>query len=135
MKDPPVQTSGFAALGRLLLALLFVLSGLGKIAAPGATQAYIAAVGLPLPWVVYGIAVVVEVGFGAALLVGFQARVAAAGLAVFTLAAAVLFHSNLADQNTFIHFVKNIAITGGLLQVVAFGAGALSLDARRLRTA
>jgi len=55
----------------------------------------------------------------------------AAALALFTLATALLFHVNLADQNQFIHFFKNLAITGGLLQVVAFGAPRLSLDSRR----
>jgi putative oxidoreductase len=72
------------------------------------------------------------IGAGLALLVGFHTRVAAVTLAVFTLATAVLFHNHLADQNTFIHFLKNLAITGGLLQVAAFGSGPLSVDARRL---
>jgi putative oxidoreductase len=127
-----MQTSAFSDLGRVLLALLFVVAGFGKIAAPAATQAYIAAVGLPLPLLGYIIAVVVEIGAGLALLVGFQTRVTAVALAVFTLATAVLFHNHLADQNTFIHFMKNLAITGGLLQVAAFGSGPLSVDARRL---
>ena len=56
-------------------------------------------------------------------------------IAIFTLATALFFHNNFADQNQMIHFLKNVAIVGGLLQVAAFGAGALSLDARRLRTA
>lgn len=68
---------------------------------------------------------------GLTLLVGFQTRIAAGALAFFTLAAAVLFHNNVADQNQMIHFLKNIAITGGLLQVIAFGAGAFSFDNRR----
>jgi putative oxidoreductase len=127
-----MQTSTFSDIGRVLLALLFLVAGFGKIAAPAATQAYIAAVGLPLPLLGYILAVVVEVGAGLALLVGFQTRAAAVVLAVFTLATAVLFHNNLADQNTFIHFLKNLAIAGGLLQVAAFGSGRLSVDARRL---
>jgi putative oxidoreductase len=65
-------------------------------------------------------------------MVGFQTRVAAVALAVFTLATAVLFHNHLGDQNTFVHFMKNLAITGGLLQVAAFGTGPLSVDVRRL---
>jgi putative oxidoreductase len=127
-----MQTSAFSDLGRLLLALLFVVAGFGKLAAPAATQAYISAVGLPLPLLGYIIAVVVEIGGGLALLVGFQTRVAAMVLAVFTLATAVLFHNHLADQNTFIHFMKNLAIIGGLFQVAAFGSGPLSVDARQL---
>jgi putative oxidoreductase len=128
------QTNLFAAVGRLLLAILFILSGLGKLGAPEATQGYIAAVGLPLPMLSYLIAIVVEVGGGLLLLVGYQTRIASLALAAFTLAAAVLFHNNFADQNQMIHFMKNISIIGGLLQVAAFGAGALSIDARRLRT-
>ena len=119
------------ALGRLLIALIFVLSGLSKIAAPANTIAYIQSAGAPFAPAAFGIAAVVEVIGGLALLVGFQTRLVAAILATFTLAAAVLFHNNMADQNQMIHFMKNLAITGGLLQVVAFGAGAFSLDNRR----
>ena len=119
------------ALGRLLIALIFVLSGLSKIAAPANTIAYIQSAGAPFAPAAFGIAAVVEVIGGLALLVSFQTRLVAAILATFTLAAAVLFHNNLADQNQMIHFMKNLAITGGLLQVVAFGAGAFSLDNRR----
>jgi putative oxidoreductase len=129
------QTNLFAAVGRLLLALIFILSGLGKLGAPEATQGYIASVGIPLPMLSYLITIVVEVIGGLLLLVGYQTRIASLALAAFTLAAAVLFHSNFADQNQMIHFLKNISIIGGLLQVAAFGAGALSVDARRLRTA
>lgn len=119
------------ALGRLLIALIFVLSGLSKIAAPANTIAYIQSAGAPFAPVAFAVAVIVELIGGLALLVGFQTRLIAAALAIFTLAAAVLFHNNMADQNQMIHFMKNLAITGGLLQVVAFGAGAFSLDNRR----
>jgi putative oxidoreductase len=122
-----------AAIGRILIAVIFILSGVGKLGAPAATQGYIASVGLPLPLLGYALAVLVELGGGLLLLVGFRTRAVAAVLALFTVAAALFFHSHLADQNQFIHFVKNIMITGGLLQIVAFGATALSLDARRLR--
>jgi putative oxidoreductase len=119
------------ALGRLLIALIFVMSGLSKIAAPANTIAYIQSAGAPFAPAAYAIAVIVEVIGGLALLIGFQTRAAATVLAVFTLATAILFHNNMADQNQMIHFLKNIAITGGLLQVIAFGAGAFSLDNRR----
>jgi putative oxidoreductase len=118
-------------LGRVLIALIFVMSGLSKIAAPAATIAYIQSAGAPLPQVAFAVAVTIEVVGGLALIVGFQTRLTAAGLAVFTLATAVLFHNNMADQNQMIHFLKNVAITGGLLQVIAFGAGAFSFDSRR----
>jgi putative oxidoreductase len=119
------------ALGRLLIALIFVLSGLSKIAAPVNTIAYIQSAGAPFAPAAFGIAAIVEVIGGLALLVGFQTRLVAAILAIFTLAAAMLFHNNMADQNQMVHFMKNLAITGGLLQVIAFGAGAFSLDNRR----
>jgi putative oxidoreductase len=64
------------------------------------------------------------------LLIGYKTRAAATILALICVATALLFHNNLADQNQMIHFMKNIAIAGGFLQLVAFGAGAVSLDAR-----
>ncbi len=130
-----MQTPGMAAFGRLLLSILFILSGVAKIADPAGTIGYIASAGLPFPTLGLIVAVIVELGVGLVLLVGYQARIAAGILAIFTVAAALSFHTNWADQNMFIHFMKNIAITGGLLQVVAFGAGSFSLDARRLRPA
>ena len=118
------------AIGRLLIAALFLLSGVGKLFAPAGTQAYIAAAGLPLPVIAYAIALIAEVGGGLLLLLGYRSRLVALGLAIFTLATALGFHHNLADQNQLIHFMKNLAITGGLLQIVTFGAGGFSLDAR-----
>ena len=126
-----MRDASMTALGRVFLATLFLLSGLSKLGSAAATTAYIASAGLPLPGVAYILTVVVEIGGGLLLLVGYQARVAAAVLAVFTLAAAVFFHSNFADQNQMVHFLKNFAIAGGLLQVAAWGAGQWSLDARR----
>ena len=117
--------------GRALLSAIFLASVIGKIQAPAATIGYIASAGLPLPAFAYALAVLIELVGGLALLVGFRTRIAAGALAIFSLAAAFGFHSNLADLNQFIHFFKNVAISGGLLQVVAFGAGAWSLDAYR----
>jgi putative oxidoreductase len=116
--------------GRLLLSAIFILSGVSKVAAPAATIGYIESVGLPFAQFSFGIAVLVEIVGGAALVLGYRARLAAAILAAFTVTAAVAFHSDLADQNQFVHFFKNIAMTGGLLQVVVIGAGSFSLDAR-----
>jgi putative oxidoreductase len=127
------QTDTIALIGRLLLAVLFVLSGFGKLAAPAATQAYIAAMGLPAPALAYFGATAVELIGGVLLIVGFQTRAVAASLAGFTLLTAVFFHNNFADQNQMIHFMKNIAIMGGLLQVAAFGAGRFALDRRLAR--
>lgn len=114
--------------GRLLLAAIFLLSGWSKLGDPAGTAAYIASVGLPLAEVGAYFAIVVELVGGAMLLIGYRTKLAAATLALFTLVAAVFFHSALGDQNQFIHFFKNIAIVGGLLQVIAFGSGRLSLD-------
>ncbi len=126
-----MRDASIAAVGRVFLAALFLLSGLSKLGAAAATTSYIAAAGLPLPSTVYAITLLVEIGGGLLLLVGFHARPVAAALALFTLAAAAFFHRDFADQNQIIHFLKNIAIAGGLLQVAAVGAGRLSLDARR----
>jgi putative oxidoreductase len=116
--------------GRLLIGLPFAMSGLGKLAAIGPTTEMIRAAGLPLPPMALAVAVMVELGGGLLLIAGFRARVVAAVLALFALATAVSFHSNFADQNQMIHFLKNVMIIGGLLQIVAFGAGALSIDSR-----
>ena len=117
-------------LGRILLAAPFLMSGLSKLGAYAATVDYISAFGLPAPSLAYIAAVVVEVGGGLLLLSGYQVRLASLVLAVFSVAAAVSFHRNLADQNQMFHFLKDVMITGGLLQITYFGAGALSLDTR-----
>src|SRR5260370_42687079 len=96
---------------------------MGKIATPAVTQGYIAAAGLPLPWVGYAIAVAVEVGGGLLLLLGIKTRLTAVALAIFTVAAALAFHADFADQNQMIHLLKNLMITGGVLGVAPFGAG------------
>jgi putative oxidoreductase len=108
------------------------LSGVGKIGAYAATTAAITAVGLPLAPLGWLIALIVEIGFGLMLLLGFRACPVAAVLAFWCVVTAVFFHSDLADQNIMIHFLKNLAIAGGLLQIVHFGAGALSVDARKV---
>lgn len=118
-----------ALAGRILIGTLFFMSGLSKLAAPAATQGYIASVGLPAPVAAFAAAAAVETLGSILLIAGVRTRLVAIGLAVFTLATAVTFHKNFADQNQMIHFMKNIAIVGGLLQVVAFGGGKFSVDA------
>lgn len=119
-------------LGRLLMALIFLYSGLGKVMDPAGTVAYIQSAGLPQPQVALVVTIMVELLGGLALLFGFHARAAALVLALFSIAAALNFHTNFAEQNQLIHFLKNLAMAGGLLQVYAFGAGAFSMDARRM---
>jgi putative oxidoreductase len=114
--------------GRSLLALLFLLSGVGKIGAYEATAAYMSGVGVPgalLP------VVIATEAFGAiAIILGWQTRVAALLLAGYTLLAALIFHTNFADQIEMIMFLKNVSIAGGFLLLAANGAGPLSLDRR-----
>jgi putative oxidoreductase len=131
IEDSNVGLAVASLVGRVLISAIFLLSGLSKIAASAATIGYISSAGLPLPQAGLAIAVVVEVVGSIALIAGFQTRWAAAILAVFTIVAALVFHNNFADQSQFINFFKNVSITGGLLQIIAFGAGRFSLDARR----
>jgi putative oxidoreductase len=124
-------------IGRILLALMFVLAGFGKLfGGLQGTAGYIASVGLPMPMVLAVGAGVLELVAGLLLVIGWQARWAALALALFTLVASFIFHaywSLPAEQQMMqqLMFMKNLAITGGLLFVFAFGAGSLSLDARR----
>lgn len=126
-----VSTAVLPLIGRLLMAAIFLISAFGKLAAPTGTIGYIASVGLPAPTLAYAAALVAELGGGLLLVLGYRTRLVAAALAVFSVASAVFFHSALGDQNQMFHFLKNLAMAGGLLQFVAFGAGSLSLDERR----
>ena len=119
--------------GRLLIGLPFAMSGLSKLAAIGPTTEAIRAAGLPLPPAALAVSVIVELGGGLLLVAGFRARFVAAVLVLFALATAVSFHRNFADQNQMIHFLKNVMMAGGLLQIVAFGACALSIDNLRAK--
>ena len=114
--------------GRVLLAAIFVLSGAAKFADPAGTAAYVASVGLPAPALAAWGAALLELVGGIALIAGFRTRLVAIALALFSLVAAALFHADLGDQNQFIHFFKNVAMVGGLLQVAAFGPGRFALN-------
>jgi putative oxidoreductase len=125
-----------ALVARILLAALFLPAGLSKITGFAGTAGYIGSVGLPFPELGAVIAIVVEVGGGLALIAGYQTRLVALIMAVFTLVAGFAFHQFWAvpaEQVMIqqIMFFKNVAIAGGLLLLTAFGAGALSLDAKR----
>lgn len=115
-------------LGRILLALIFIVAGVGKISDPAGTAGYMQSVGLPgfLVWPT----IALEVLGGIAIIIGFQTRIAAFALALFTLAAAALFHTNFADPMQSIMFMKNLSMAGGLLLLAASGATALSVDKR-----
>ena len=131
--SPFISGEMVAVAGRVLIAILFVLSGIGKVAAPAMNLAYIKAAGLPLAPLALAGAALVELAGGMALILGYRTRLAATALTVFSVLAALFFHSNFADQNQMIHFLKNFAVAGGLLQVAAFGGGRFSLDGRRRR--
>jgi putative oxidoreductase len=124
-----------AFIGRCLMAVMFFLSGFGKVVAPAATMAWIASTGLPAPALAYVACIIIELGGALLLVFGWQTRVLGAVLSAFAIATAFIFHRNVADQNQLFHFLKNIAVMGGLFQLMAFGAGRFSLDARRARKA
>jgi putative oxidoreductase len=118
-------------LGRILLAVIFLLSGFGKLSAISGTAAYFGGLGLPLPTVTAVVVGLIELLGGLAILVGFQTRIAAWVLAVFTIATGLVAHTGWADQMQMIQFLKNLAITGGFLLLASSGAGAYSIDAKR----
>ena len=119
------------AIGRLLMCLLFVLGGWGKLMGAAATQALFAKLNLPMVEAAWLVAVVVELGGGLLILFGLFTRPVALILAVWCVATALIAHTNLADRSQEINFFKNMAMTGGFLYVAAFGAGRWSLDAWR----
>ena len=125
------QTRYLPFVGRLMIGLPFAMSGLSKLGAYGAKTGMISAVGLPFPALSFAVAVATELGGGLLLIVGYRVRYVAAALALFSLATAMSFHHNFADQDQMIHFLKNVMMAGGLLQIAAFGAGAVSIDNRR----
>jgi putative oxidoreductase len=126
----PANVAVLPLLGRLLIAAIFLVSGFGKLMAPSGTIGYIASVGLPFPEIAYAGALAAELGGGLLLVLGYRTRLVAAALAVFSVVSALLFHNALGDQNQLFHFLKNLAMAGGLLQFIAHGAGAISVDGR-----
>lgn len=117
--------------GRILIAAIFVMAGASKIAGYAGTQAYMASQGVPgalLPLVI-----ATELGGGLLVVLGLWTRLAAFALAGFSILSALLFHANIADPTQQIMLLKNFAMAGGFLFLVAHGAGALSLDAWRAR--
>ena len=128
---PNAAQDTLALIGRILIGTLFIPAGFGKLMGFAGTVGYITKVaGLPLPEVAAAIAIIVELGFGIALLLGFKTRWVALVMAIFTLATALFFHKFWADATQSTQFFKNMAITGGLLAFAAFGAGRISIDKR-----
>ena len=123
-----LASDGLALIGRILLSVIFIVQGYGKVMAMVATKAYFAKIGVPLPYVAYWVAVVVELGGGLLFLLGFQTRLVAIVLAVFCVATAALAHADFSAAGQQINFMKNLGMAGGFLAFAAFGGGAFSLD-------
>ncbi|KAF1071127.1 MULTISPECIES: DoxX family protein [unclassified Variovorax] len=124
-----------ALIGRILIAYLFIPAGIGKLMGFGGTVGYITSAGLPLPEVAAAVAIVIELGLGIALLLGFKTRWTAIVMAIFTVVTALFFHKYWAVPDAMkmmqqINFNKNMAIAGGLLAFAAFGPGRFSIDKR-----
>lgn len=117
--------------GRLLLGAIFLVSGLNKLLNPEATQTYMQAMGMTWATTLWYLgAVVLEIGGGLSLILGFWTRVGATALILFMIPTTVIFHGNVADPNQMIHFMKNLAMTGGLFYAWTYGPGPLSFDRR-----
>ena len=115
--------------GRIMMSFIFIMAGISKIGAYAGTQGYMESVGLPgilLPAVI-----LLELAGGLAILLGWQTRIAALLLAGFSIVSAVIFHANFADQIQMILFMKNIAMAGGLLFLVAGATHDWSIDGKR----
>jgi len=130
MTTPTTTTTAATQLtGRALLSAIFIMAGASKLGAWAGTQAYMESMGVPgalLPLVV-----LLEIGGGLAVLLGWQARINAFLLACFSVVSALVFHADFGDQTQSIMFMKNLAMAGGLLMLVVSGAGAWSIDARQ----
>lgn len=129
---PAASNSSVAILvGRVLLSVLFILSGFAKLTAISGTAGWFGSIGLPLPTVTAVVVGLVELLGGLAILVGFKTRIAAILLAVFTLAATAIAHLDFADQMQVLMLQKNLGLVGGFLMLAAVGAGSISIDGRR----
>lgn len=117
--------------GRVLLSILFILAGFGKLTAISATAGWFGSIGLPMPTVTTVAVGLVELLGGLAVLVGFQTRIAAIVLAIFTLGATVVAHLDFSQAGNALMLQKNLGLTGGFLLLAVLGAGAYSIDAKR----
>ncbi len=119
--------------GRILMAVIFVLSGIGKVGNFAGTAGYMASKGVPLADIALVITIIVELGGAAMLILGWKARIAAGVMFLWMIPVTLLFHNFWAapaDQQMVqqIMFLKNLAMMGGFLYIMAFGAGPVSLD-------
>ena len=117
-------------LGRLLMSSLFIWDGVRQLFSPSVFAQYFASVHVPLPNQAIVISIAIHLLGGMALLVGFKTRWAAVLLVLLCVGTAIGVHLPIGDQDNMIHFYKNLVMTGGLLYVIAFGAGAVSTDGK-----
>jgi putative oxidoreductase len=117
--------------GRLLMSAIFIQAGFVKATAPAATMAYFAKEGLPVVGAAYALTLAVEIGGGIVFLLGYRVRLVALVLAAWCVATGFVAHYHPGNRDAMIHFMKNICMTGGFLQVVAFGSGRLCLGGGR----
>ncbi len=115
-------------LSRVLMAAIFIHGGINKAMSPTATMAMLTKYSLPLPGAAYAVTLLVEIGAGIAFLVGWKGRFMALVLAIWCVATALVAHYHPGDTGQMIHFMKNLCMAGGFLQVVAYGTGAFSID-------
>ncbi len=118
-------------IGRILLSILFITAGYGKLTGFDGTVGYFGSMGLPVPTLTTALVIVVELLGGLAILVGLFTRPVAYVIAAFCVATAFVGHGDFSVAGNDIHFMKNLAIAGGFLVLAAFGPGSLSIDARR----
>lgn len=114
-------------IARVLLSALFLWSGVNKILHPAQTQQYMAAHGMPLTGLFLIAAIIVELGGGLSVLLGYRSRLGAAALALFLIPATLIFHTSFSDPMQQIQFMKNLAILGGLLMILQFGSGQIAI--------
>lgn len=119
-----------ALLSRLLISMIFIISGLGKIFDPAATTGYMKSVGMPAVGFFLIMAIIFELGGGISVLIGYKAQLGALALIVFLIPTTLIFHTNFSDQIQMIMFMKNLAILGALIAIATNGPGAMSLDTK-----
>ncbi|MBW4681046.1 MAG: DoxX family protein [Microcoleus vaginatus WJT46-NPBG5] len=117
-------------LARIFLSIIFIKAGIDKLFDPGSTVQQMASKGIPLPGLLIIPTIILLIAGGLSVLLGFKARYGALGLIGFLIPTTLIFHTNFAEPMQQIQFLKNLGLIGGLLMVVAFGSGALSLDER-----
>ena len=117
-------------LSRLLISMIFIMSGLGKIFDPASTMGYMKSVGMPAVGFFLVMAIIFEMAGGISVLIGYKAKWGALALIIFLIPTTLIFHRHLSDQIQMIMFMKNLAILGALIAVMVNGPGSMSLDTK-----